>query len=53
MYEDILIDNKEEKILLEVISRLDDYEEYLDKMVSFFKAYYDVDEIEWLKKRKS
>ena len=52
MYEDILIDNKEEKIILEIISRVDDYEEYLDKVISFFRVYYDVDEVEWLKKRR-
>jgi len=52
MYEDILIDNKEEKILLNIISRLDEYEEYLDNVIIFFKQYYDIDEIEWLKKEK-
>ena len=52
MYEDILIDNKEEKIILEVISRLDDYEEYLSKVIGFFRVNYDIDEIEWLKKRR-
>ena len=52
MYEDILIDNKEEKIILDIIARLDDYEDYLDKVISFFKFYYDIDEIEWLKKRR-
>ena len=50
MYEDILIDNKEEKIILEVISKLDDYEQYLSKIISFFKINYDIEEIEWLKK---
>ena len=52
MYEDILIDNKEEKIILEIISRLDDYEEYLDKVISFFRVYFDVDEVEWLRRRR-
>lgn len=52
MYDDILIDNKEEKIILEVISKLDEYEEYLNKIISFFKNNYDIDEIEWLKKRR-
>ena len=52
MYEDILIDNKEEKMILDVISRLDDYEDYLSKVISFFKASYDIEEIEWLKKRR-
>ncbi|MBQ2872500.1 MAG: hypothetical protein IJE89_00690 [Bacilli bacterium] len=53
MYEDILIDNKEEKIILDVISRLDEYEEYLSKVICFFKDNYDVYEIEWLKKRRN
>lgn len=50
MYEDILIDNKEEKIILDIINKLDEYEEYLDKIISFFKSNYDIEEIEWLKK---
>lgn len=50
MYEDILIDNKEEKIILDVISRLDEYEEYLGKVISFFKVNYDIENIGWLKK---
>ena len=53
MYEDILIDNKEEKIILNIISQLDDYEEYLDKIIVFFKNYYNIDEIEWIKKRRN
>ena len=53
LYEDILIDNKEEKIILEIISQLDDYEDYLSKMISFFKLYYDIDEIDWIKKRRN
>ena len=52
MYEDILIDNKEEKIILNIISQLDEYEEYLNKVITFFKKYYNIDEIQWLKKRR-
>lgn len=52
MYEDILIDNKEEKIILDVISKLDDYEEYLSNVINFFKVSYDIYDIEWLKKRR-
>ena len=52
MYEDILIDNKEEKILLDVISKLDKYEEYLSNIIGFFKINYDIEEILWLKKRR-
>ena len=53
MYEDILIDNKEEKIILDVISRLDEYEQHLDKIISFLGRYYQVDEIMWLKYKDS
>lgn len=49
LYEDILIDNREEKIIIEVISRLEQYEAYLFNVISFFKSRYDVDEIAWLK----
>ena len=51
MYEDILIDNKEEKILVEIISKLDDYEDYLAQVIGFFKVNYDIEEIPWLKMR--
>ena len=50
MYEDILIDNKEEKILLNIISKLDSYEEYLSNIINFFKVNYNIDDILWLKK---
>lgn len=53
MYEDILIENQEEKIILSVISKLDEYEDYLANVISFFKLYYDIDEIEWIKKRRT
>lgn len=50
MYEDILIDNQEEKIILDVISKLDEYELYLSQVISYLKQSYDIDEIRWLKK---
>ena len=50
LYEDILIDNKDEKIIVNIISKLDDYEIYLDKIISLFKNYYDIEVIDWLKK---
>lgn len=51
MYEDILIDNQEEKIILDIISKLDDYEIYLSQIISYLKQSYDIDEIRWLKKQ--
>ena len=53
LYEDILIDNKEEKIILDIVSRLDEYEDYLGNVISFFKINYDIEEIEWIKKRRN
>lgn len=53
MYTDILIDNKEEKIILDVVSKLDAYEIYLDKVIEFFRLHYNIEAIEWLKKRSS
>ena len=50
MYEDILIDNKEERILFDIILKLDDYEIFLSKVISFLKSIYDIEEIAWIKK---
>ena len=50
MYEDILINEKEEKILINIISWLDDYENYLSNIILFFKTRYDIEEIKWLNK---
>lgn len=49
MYEDIMTDNKEEKIILDIVSKLDNYEDYLNKIITFFKINYNIDEIRWLK----
>lgn len=53
MYNDILIDNAEEKILIDIISRIDDYETYLGNVIGFVAHYYNLEEIEWLKKNHS
>ena len=50
MYEDILINKKEEKILINIISRLDEYENYLYNIISFLRRYYDIEVIKWLNK---
>ena len=51
MYEEIFNYNKEEKILNNIINRIDEYEEYLDSIIIYFKKFYPIDEIEWLKKK--
>ena len=52
MYEDILIDNQEEQILTTIISKSDNYELYLYKIINYLKQYYDIDEIPWLQRKK-
>ena len=51
LYEDIFNYNKDEKILNNIISRIDEYEEYLNSVIIYFKRFYPIDEIEWLKKK--
>lgn len=51
LYEDIILEKKEEKILLDLISKTNEYEKYLNNIISFFHKYYSIDEIEWLKKK--
>ena len=47
LYEDIFNYNKDEKILNNIISRIDEYEEYLNSIIIYFKRFYPIDEIEW------
>ena len=49
-YEDILICDRDEKIILNIISNLNSYEKYLDNVISFFRFFYNVDDVLWLKK---
>ena len=51
LYDDIFNYNKDEKILNNIISRIDEYEEYLNSIIIYFKRFYPIDEIEWLKKK--
>ena len=50
LYEDILIYNKDEKILLKIIEKLDNYQKYLANIIDYFGNIYDIDYISWLKK---
>ena len=51
MYEDILVDGSDEIILANIINKTDDYEIYLANIIDFFKKYYNIEEISWLKKK--
>ena len=48
LYEDILLYNKDEKILLKIIENLDSYERYLANIINYFKGIYEIDKIDWL-----
>jgi len=50
LYEDILIDEKEENIIISIINKLSDYENYLSSIIEYFKNKYNIEEILWLKK---
>lgn len=51
MYEDILIYNQSESIILKITDQLPMFEKYLASIISFFKNYYDIPEIKWLNKK--
>ena len=42
---------KEEKELNNIINRINEYEMYLYNVYLYLSKYYDIPEIEWLKKR--
>ena len=50
LYEDIIVYNMDEKILLNIINKLNNYQKYLNDIISYFSNYYDIDSISWLKK---
>ena len=51
MYEDILIDNQSELILVKIIDKLPEYERYLSSIINFFRNYYNIPQISWLEKK--
>jgi len=48
MYEDILIDNAEEKIIIKIVDRLTEYEEFLGSVIGYLNKLYGIQEIKWL-----
>ena len=48
LYEDILIDKKDEIIITKIINKLPEYEKYLSSVIKYFKHIYDIPEISWL-----
>ena len=50
LYEDILVNGKSEKIILPIVRRLEEYQLYLSKIITYLKQFYNIEEIEWLNK---
>ena len=50
MYEDIMINCKEEKIITNITCKLDKYELYLAKVFKYFNNFYNLPVPEWLNK---
>lgn len=48
MYEDIMINSKEEKIITNITSKLDKYELYLTRVFKYFNNFYNLPVPEWL-----
>ncbi len=53
MYEDIMVYGNNERIIVDIVDRLPEYETYLANIITFFRKWYDIPEINWLKKNKS
>ena len=48
LYDDILIDGKDEKIIIPIIKRMPEYEKYVSMVIKFFRKWYDIDQVLWL-----
>ena len=51
LYDKIVSNKVQESYILDITSRIDDYEIYLEDVFKYLHKYYDLKEISWLKKR--
>lgn len=51
IYDEVLCSKRKEADILKITSRIDEYESYLYDIFQYFKRFYSVEEISWLKKR--
>ena len=51
LYDEIINNQTSESSILSITSRIDDYEIYLNDILEYLKKYYNIKEINWLKKR--
>ena len=48
LYDDILIDGKDEKIIIPIIKRMPEYEKYVSVVIKFIRQWYNIDQVLWL-----
>ena len=53
MYDQIITNTLNEDKLLEIINRINDYEDYLKNIFIFLNKIYKIPEVEWLMKKTS
>lgn len=51
MYDDIIINNLDEKNILKIVNRSNDYEMFLNNMYKYLRLYTDSPKIEWIIKK--
>ena len=51
LYDNIINKEKNESELLKITSRINEYENYLEEIFNYFHKYYNIKDINWLKKR--
>lgn len=51
LYDKIITNKENESSILKISSRINDYEKYLQDIFSYFQKYYNIEIINWLKKR--
>ena len=52
LYDNIINKEKNESELLKITSRINEYENYLEEIFNYFHKYYNIKDINWLKKNK-
>lgn len=50
-YDEIISNKENESSILKITSRTSEYEKYLQDVFSYFRKYYNIRELNWLKKR--
>lgn len=51
MYEEIILNKRKESDILNITSKTNEYENYIENIYLFLKKFYNIPEVEWLKKK--